>query len=87
MSVSSETGLSASQLANSFYRIDVNGVAGIPTVVGPSGFTGIDNNVFNCDITVTVSAAASGNTVLRIYNTEGVGFRPAVNFIEIQKLS
>lgn len=86
MSVSSSAALSSTELQNSYYRVDVNGVVGFPNMVGAVGFTGLNNNNFNREIDFEVSTESPGNVILALYNTSGAGYRPAVNLIEIQKI-
>ncbi len=87
MSVSGNGKLNNDQRLGSFYRVDVNGVAGTPVVAGPSGFTGENNTQFNAEIEFTVGSLVQGNVSIMFYNTISTYFRPSVNLFEITKLS
>lgn len=86
MSTSPSGSLTAAQLSKSWYRIDTNGISGIPVNVGTGGFTAENNTTFNAEVNVVVTdGGTKGNAVLYLYNTGGFYYRPGINLIEIVK--
>lgn len=90
MSVGNTTQLTEEQRAGSYYKINASGVDGVPTIVGQEGFTGYNNNQFNCQIEniVVTDGGTIGNVQIYLYNI-GTTYthRPALNLIEITKVS
>lgn len=73
--------------ANCFYSIYEGSTLRATTVVGPEGFTGINNVNFNAEMTFTVESSERGNINLYAYNNGTGSYRPSLNLFEIIKLN
>lgn len=87
MSTASSASIDEAMRPYCFYKVTANGISTDPVVVGPSGFTGLGNVNFNAELSFDVTSASDGNVIFWIWNSVpgDMGYRPAVNLIEISK--
>jgi len=87
MSVNSAQALASTEQPYCWYKVVANGVSTNDVLVGATGFTGLLNTDFNSELSFTVTEAATANVVFFVWHNRptNMGFRPAVNLIEISK--